>query len=84
MITRSPCASSINQFCRDHAISRSTFYNLLKRGVGPAVMKVGKRTLVSAESAAAWRRRMENAACLDEAARTNEHRVFPARTTTIL
>jgi hypothetical protein len=38
------------------------FYNLLKRGDGPAIMKVGRRTLISAEAAAEWRRRMEASA----------------------
>lgn len=59
IINRIPAALSISQFCEDHAISRSTFYNLLKVGLGPIVMKVGKRTLISAESAAAWRKQME-------------------------
>ena len=55
-------ANSIPSFCQAHGISRATFYNLMKRGEGPTVMKVGKRTLVSDEAAAAWRRRMENLA----------------------
>jgi predicted site-specific integrase-resolvase len=54
-------ANSIQTFCRSHGISRATFYNLQRRGEGPIVMKVGKRTLVSDEAAEAWRRRMENA-----------------------
>jgi hypothetical protein len=53
-------ASSICLFCRAHGISRATFYNLIRRGEGPIVMKVGKRTLVSDEAAEAWRRRMES------------------------
>jgi predicted DNA-binding transcriptional regulator AlpA len=55
-------ANSIPSFCQAHGISRATFYNLMKRGEGPTVMKVGKRTLVSDEAAEAWRRRMENLA----------------------
>jgi predicted DNA-binding transcriptional regulator AlpA len=55
-------ANSIPSFCEAHGISRSTFYNLMKRGEGPIVMKVGKRTLVSYEAAEAWRRRMEKLA----------------------
>jgi hypothetical protein len=35
------------------------FYKLRKQGRGPVETKLGARTLVSAESAAAWRRRME-------------------------
>ena len=55
-------AFSIPEFCRRHGISRAHFYNLSKSGDAPAVMRVGRRTLVSAEAAAAWRRRMEDAA----------------------
>ena len=52
-------AFSIPQFCRRHSISRAHFYNLSKSGHGPALMRVGRRTLISAEAAAEWRRRME-------------------------
>jgi len=55
-------AYSIAEFCRAHRVSRAFFYVLLKRGEGPTVMKVGKRTLVSDEAAKDWRRRMENLA----------------------
>jgi predicted DNA-binding transcriptional regulator AlpA len=51
--------SSIKQFCADHGISRSFFYKLLQQGCGPRVTKLGARTLVSAEAAAAWRAMME-------------------------
>ena len=40
-------------------MSRACFYKLLKDDRGPAVMKVGRRTIISAEAAASWRRRME-------------------------
>lgn len=52
-------AFSVDEFCLAHRIGRASFYNLLKAGTGPATMKVGGRTLVSVEAAAAWRRRME-------------------------
>ena len=55
-------AQTVEEFCQSHRISRGTFYNLLKEDRGPRVMKVGARTLVSAEAAADWRRRMEQAA----------------------
>ena len=57
-----PLAFSIPEFCRRHGISRAHFYNLFKSGHGPAVMRVGRRTLISAEAAAEWRRRMEQVA----------------------
>ncbi len=50
---------TVDEFCSTHRISRATFYNLLKRGDGPTIMKIGSRTLVSAESASKWRLRMQ-------------------------
>ena len=52
-------AFSISQFCKRHNISRALFYKLSKEGCGPAVMRVGRRRIISAESAASWRHRME-------------------------
>lgn len=52
-------AMTVDEFCQSHRISRGTFYNLLKDGRGPAVMKVGHGTRISEEAAAAWRRAME-------------------------
>jgi len=52
-------AYSIAQFCCHHGISRSLFYRLLHDGLGPRVMKAGKRTLISQEAAEEWRRKME-------------------------
>ena len=53
---------SIKEFCELHAISRSFFYLLREKGEAPRLMKVGRRTLVSAEAAAEWRRNMEHIA----------------------
>ena len=55
-------AYSIAEFCLAHRLSRAFFYVLQKRGEGPAVMKVGKRRLVSEDAAKNWRERMERAA----------------------
>lgn len=52
-------ARSIPEFCQQHGICRSSFYNLEKKGLAPRVMKVGARRLISDESADAWRRAME-------------------------
>jgi hypothetical protein len=52
-------AFTVNEFCSAHRISRALLYILLKQGRGPAVMKAGRRTLISSEAAEAWRRRME-------------------------
>jgi len=50
-----PGAYSVEQFCRAHDISIGHFYALLKAGIGPRLMKVGIRTLISVEEAARWR-----------------------------
>jgi predicted DNA-binding transcriptional regulator AlpA len=52
-------ASSIQQFCDAHDLSRSMFYKLRKAGLAPRIMKVGKRTLITDEASADWRRTME-------------------------
>ncbi len=48
-------AYSISEFCRRHGISPSFYHKLQKLGLGPATMKLGSRTLITASSAAAWR-----------------------------
>lgn len=50
---------TIPQFCGAHNISRAHLYDLIKEGNGPRLMKVGRRTLISAEAAADWRKQME-------------------------
>jgi predicted DNA-binding transcriptional regulator AlpA len=54
-----PSLQSVPAFCTDNGVSRSLFYRLIKEGRGPRVTKVARRTLISAESAAEWRARME-------------------------
>jgi predicted DNA-binding transcriptional regulator AlpA len=54
-------AYSVPEFARVHDVSRAHIYNLIKDGRGPRLMRLGRRTLVSAEAAAEWRRRMEEA-----------------------
>jgi len=53
---------SVEEFCKRNKISRGHFYNLLKSGQGPDTMEVGRRRLISNESAARWRKKMENEA----------------------
>jgi predicted DNA-binding transcriptional regulator AlpA len=55
-------AFSITEFCQLHGISRATYYNLKKIGKSPKEMEVLGRKLISDESGAAWRRRMETEA----------------------
>ena len=49
---------SVDTFCEAYQISRALFYKLLKDGRGPAIMKVGRRTLVSRAAANEWQHRM--------------------------
>src|SRR5262245_41972852 len=66
-------AYSIKGFCSAHNLSIDLYFRIARAGTGPQVMKVGARTLISAESAAAWRHAREIAA--QEQQRKNKHRV---------
>ncbi len=44
----------------DVRISPAFFYKLLKNGLGPKTVKLGTKTLITAEAAAQWRRELEN------------------------
>lgn len=50
---------TVAQFCEDHNLSRSRLYQLIRLGTGPRLMKVGRRTFISVEAAADWRRSVE-------------------------
>ena len=54
-----PSAYSIEQFCQAHNISVDLYFKMQRQGLGPKTMKAGARTLISVESAAAWRRARE-------------------------
>lgn len=54
-----PAAYTVSSFCEEHHISRSYLYRLWSEGRGPRRTKLGRRTLISGEAAAAWRRQME-------------------------
>lgn len=56
-----PQALDVPTFCLLHSISRAMLYQLWRHGHGPEVMKIGTRTLISKESAEAWRNRMQDA-----------------------
>lgn len=59
-MTANTAAQSVNDFCRANGISRSLFYKLQRQGKGPRLMRIGRRTLVSAEAADEWRRTVES------------------------
>ncbi len=52
-------AYTVHNFCKAHQISKAHFYRMLRVGKGPKIIRLGARTLISAEAAAAWRKRME-------------------------
>ena len=56
-----PQTLSVNQFCKKFGISTSMFYKLGRQGKGPKILKIGKRTLITAEAAQAWQEQMEEA-----------------------
>ena len=58
--TLSKLAYTVPQFCDGFNVSRTHFYALLKENKGPRIMKVGRRTLISAQAAADWCKRMED------------------------
>lgn len=50
-------------FCKQHHISRSLFYKLVRENRGPKLMRVGRRTLITEQSAKKWREQMEFGGC---------------------
>jgi hypothetical protein len=61
-------ALSILEFCDAHGISEAFYFKLRKQRKGPREMRLGKRTLVTFESAAEWRRERELASAAEQAA----------------
>lgn len=51
-------AFSVPEFCFAHNICRATLFNLLKAGAGPKLLKVGRRSLITADAAREWRERL--------------------------
>jgi hypothetical protein len=66
MLPPNELAFSIPRFCELHGISQIMYFRLQQQGLGPQVMKVGARTLISAEAAAKWRRDRERGPTNDE------------------
>jgi predicted DNA-binding transcriptional regulator AlpA len=54
-------AYSVIEFAQAYGLSRATIYNLWKDGIGPRPMRVGRRTLITKQSATECVRRMETA-----------------------
>jgi len=51
-------AFKVKDFCEAHSFSRAKFYELVRDGQGPRLMRVGATVFISTEDAAEWRRRM--------------------------
>ena len=51
-------AYSIEEFCRRHSISRSTYFVMQKEGTGPVEGHAKNRVLITKESALAWRQKI--------------------------
>lgn len=54
-----PPAYTVESFCTAHHMARSYFYVLKRQGKAPETYKLGRRTYISGEAAAQWRRRMQ-------------------------
>jgi hypothetical protein len=54
----SPLLLSVSAFCRVHSISRSYFYKLRRLGRAPQSCLSGRKRLISADAAEAWRRNL--------------------------
>lgn len=51
-------AYSIEEFCRRHSISRSTYYVMQADGTGPVEGHAKNRVLITKESALEWRQKI--------------------------
>jgi hypothetical protein len=49
-----PTSSTVEQFCKRHNFGRTLFYGLIGTGKGPRIIKVGRRTRITAQDEAEW------------------------------
>ncbi len=57
-------AFSISEWCRYRGICPATFYNRRRHGEMPRTVKIGRRTIITAEADEEWRLRMEQRAAI--------------------
>lgn len=50
-----PLSLTIAQFCKAHAIGRTTLWKLWKQGKGPAFFRVGRTVRIPTNEARNWR-----------------------------
>jgi predicted DNA-binding transcriptional regulator AlpA len=55
-------AYSVREWCARRGCCPATFYNRLPYGEMPSIIKIGRRTIITAEADEEWRQRMERAA----------------------
>lgn len=60
--TVEPLAYTVKQFCEAVGISLRTFYTLREKKKAPAVIRIGRRTLIRVEAAEQWLRKCEGKA----------------------
>ena len=60
--------NTVKEFCALNNICRATFDNWQQQGIGPKVMRVGGRVLISQEAQAKWRKSLECSAVTAQAA----------------
>ena len=49
---------TLREFCEVHRMSPALYHKLALKGMGPKIMKVGRRRFVDKAAAAEWRQRM--------------------------
>ena len=52
-------ALSVREFCNAVGISPRTFWNLVKKGEAPPMVRIGRRRLIRMETAEAWLKALE-------------------------
>jgi hypothetical protein len=57
-----PLLYTVDQFCALANISRAHYYRLRAAGKGPALLKTGDRSLISADAARTWVKQLEDEA----------------------
>lgn len=50
---------TIEEFCQQVGIGRTLYYDLQERGLGPRVVRLGRRVLITPESIEDWLRARE-------------------------
>jgi hypothetical protein len=60
-VAQTAMAMSIDQWAASINVGRDVFYDLQKRGEAPEVITIGRRKLITLESAARWLRKQEAA-----------------------